>query len=371
MLLTTRWMSALSCAGLSTTALAASHSFDAQHNNHERPQLPVEEQFRIHVDPTGLRIFLRHLPAAAPGMGRGRAPVLFVHGATFPSALAAGFKFDGTSWMDDLSSKGFDVWALDFLGYGNSDRYSEMRDAPFAHPPLGRADSATRQIAAAVAFIIARQRVTRVSLIAHSWGTIPAGLYAGTHPDRVDRLVQFGPVALREGIPDTAKAPAYWLVTEDAQRTRFYGYVPKGERAVLEARHFAEWGPAYIASDSASRTRPLTSVTVPNGPSADIDDAWSGHLGYDPAAITAPVLIVRGEWDTVTKDADARWLYDALTHSPLKRDVKISRATHVMHLEASRYQLYREVATFLVGDDTPATRIARVPAKRRESVHDE
>lgn len=107
---------------------------------------------------------------------------------------------------------------------------------------------------------------------------------------------------------------------------------------------------AYLASDPSSGSRDPASVLVPNGPSADIDDAWSGHLPYDPARITAPTLIVRGAWETVTTDADARWLYDALRSAPLKRDVKIDRGTHVMHLEASRRQLYREVAAFLTAD---------------------
>ncbi len=350
-----RWIPCLKYVCITAVLLSSPYALHAQR----------EQQFHVPVDSTGLRIFLRHLPAARTDANHNRAPVLFIHGSSFPSALAAAFKFDGTSWMDDLSRSGFDVWALDFLGYGGSDRYPEMRDPPFAHPPLGRADQAARQIAAAVAFITAHQRTTRVSLIAHSWGTIPAGLYAGTHPQRIDRLVQFGPVARREQTRDTSKIPAYDFVTEEAQRSRFYGYVPKGELPVLDARHFAVWGPAYMATDSMSRTRTPASVAVPSGPDADIQDAWSGELRYDPGAITAPVLIVRGEWDKVTRDADADWLYNALTHSPLKRDVKISRATHVMHLEASRYQLYREVATFLSGGDVPAKPVMATPAQTR------
>ena len=75
--------------------------------------------------------------------------------------------------------------------------------------------------------------------------------------------------------------------------------------------------------------------------------AWNGRLGYDPGAIRAPVLIVRGEWDSLCADADAKWLFDALTRSPLKRYVKISRATHLMHLEAGRVELHRVVNRFL------------------------
>ena len=50
-------------------------------------------------------------------------------------------------------------------------------------------------------------------------------------------------------------------------------------------------------------------------------------------------------------DSDARWLFDALSASPMRRDIKIARATHLMHLEENRFALYREAQTFLAGGD--------------------
>jgi hypothetical protein len=38
----------------------------------------------------------------------------------------------------------------------------------------------------------------------------------------------------------------------------------------------------------------------------------------------------------------------------VKRDVKIGRGTHLMHLEVMRLALWRESATFLLGDDVAA-----------------
>ena len=67
----------------------------------------------------------------------------------------------------------------------------------------------------------------------------------------------------------------------------------------------------------------------------------------------APVALIRGEWDSLIPDADARWLFDALSASPIKRDVKIAAGTHLMLLEESRYALYRAAESFLLGDDTP------------------
>ena len=59
-------------------------------------------------------------------------------------------------------------------------------------------------------------------------------------------------------------------------------------------------------------------------------------------------------WAAESALADAAWLFAAFTASPIRRDVKISRATHLMHLEAGRHALYRETQNFLAGGDVPA-----------------
>jgi pimeloyl-ACP methyl ester carboxylesterase len=313
---------------------------------------PKEEQFRIPAGASSLKLFLRHLaPADGSSAKEGRV-VLILHGGTLPSGASSAFKFDGHSWMDDLSEAGFDVWALDYLGYGGSDRYPEMSAPADANPPLGRAPQVSRQVASAVEFICGRQKVARLSIIAHSWGTLVAGVYATQEPERLDRLVLYGPVTLRHEAPSSeGKLPAYGYVTVEDQWKRFSGWAPAGESPVLERRHFDLLGAAYLASDPTRTTRTPPSVQVPGGPDADAADAWSGKFPYDPAKIKSPTLIIRGEWETITRDEDARWLYKALSSAPIKRDVRINRATHVMHLEKSRYQVYREVQVFLEGRD--------------------
>jgi pimeloyl-ACP methyl ester carboxylesterase len=118
---------------------------------------------------------------------------------------------------------------------------------------------------------------------------------------------------------------------------------------VLSERHFAEWGPLYLASDPGAAERRPPAVRIPAGPSADIADAWAGRLAYDPGRITAPLAVLRGAWDSLSTDADARWLLDRLGASPEMRDVKIGGATHLMHLETARTRLYAETRAFLEG----------------------
>ena len=311
---------------------------------------PREEQYRIDSPHTGLRLFLRRLPSVL-NSGPKRI-VLYVHGATFPSGLSVAHRFDGRSWRDALCEAGFDVWALDFQGFGGSDRYREMVGDAEDHDPLCRTDDASEQLAAAVRFILEREGAPSLSLLAHSWGTMVAGHFAGAHSGQVDRLAFFAPITRRDGAHNCAgSGPGWRVITNAAQYARFVEDVPATEPPVLARRHFDDWAGRYLDSDPGSRARDPEGVKVPAGPAAEIARAWGGDLAYDPGRIRSPVAILRGEWDSLVTDADARWLWDALALSPIKRDVKIGRGTHLMHLESARLALWRESVAFLVGND--------------------
>jgi pimeloyl-ACP methyl ester carboxylesterase len=313
---------------------------------------PREEHFRVPGPHPGLELFLRYLPARHPP-DDGRRPVLYVHGATFPSAVSIAHRFDGFSWRDSLNEAGFDVWAFDFHGFGHSGAYSEMNEPADGHAPLCDARDAGEQVEAASRFVLEHMGVSRLSLVSHSWGSMPAGRFAGKHPAMIDRLVLFGPVARRppRRYETAPTAPAWRVVTVEDQWKRFVEDVPPDLPPVLSRKHFDEWGERYLDSDKGSRERNPPGVKVPTGPFVDILRAWHGQLAYDPALVQAPVALIRGEWDGLIPDEDARWLFDAFTASPMKRDIKISRATHLMHLEAMRGALYRETNSFLLGGD--------------------
>jgi pimeloyl-ACP methyl ester carboxylesterase len=310
-----------------------------------------EQHFRIPSEQDSLTLFMRYLgPASRFATSN---IVLYIHGATFPSALSIAHRFDGHSWRDHLNAAGYHVWGLDFLGFGGSDRYHEMSQSADDRPALGRAGAASRQIENAVRFILEHHQAERLSIIAHSWGSMAAGLFAGQHPELVDRIAFFAPIAERRTQAPVPIHPAWHLVSLQNQWDRFVEDVPPGHAPVLSKQHFDEWGPLYLNTDPESRTRSPHSVKVPSGPLQEIAEAQSGRLPYDPGMIAAPVAIIRGEWDHLVTDADARWLFQALKNSPLKRDIKISHSTHLMHLERNRYALYREVQLFLDGGDQP------------------
>jgi pimeloyl-ACP methyl ester carboxylesterase len=310
-----------------------------------------EEHFHIPCHVQGLTLFLRYLPPNNARQTDRPKVALYVHGATFPSALSIAHRFDGRSWRDELADAGFHIWGLDFQGFGNSDPYPEMAVPAERNPALGRAEAASRQIERATHFIRDHHGVPKISIIAHSWGTIATGRFAGSCPDQVERIVFFGPVTWRQKKAEPQSFSAWRLVSLEDQWDRFTVEVPPGESAVFSKRHFEEWGPLYLDTDAESRTRSPASVKTPSGPLQDIAAAGAGDLGYDPSLIRAPLAIIRGEWDSLTTDTDARWLFDSLKASPVKRDVKVSRATHLMHLEENRHALYRETQAFLSGGD--------------------
>jgi len=284
--------------------------------------------------------------AAASDLGR---PVLYIHGATFPSASSVMFRFHGVSWADRLNQAGFDVFGLDFAGYGGSERYPAMGDAvPPAGEPLGRAAEAADQIERAVRFIVAETGVSRISVVAHSWGTIAGGLFAARHPELVDRLAFFGPIVRREGPREPEPPLGPWLpLTVSAQHARFIEDVPPGQDPLLFEDEFPRWAETYLDSDPGSRDRAPPAVKTPSGPIADIMAAWSGRLAYDPAALRSPVAIIHGAWDSLSTDADAAWLRAALTASPEVHAISVPRATHLMHLEQGRDGLFKATTAFL------------------------
>lgn len=280
-----------------------------------------------------------------PGAG---APVLYVHGATFPSGLSVGYRFGGRSWADDLNARGFDVWAFDFIGFGGSTRPRQMSKPAAGVAPIGRAAEAASQIAAVIGHIAAARAGAPVHLVAHSWGSIAAGLFASENADAIGRLVMFGPIARREvkGLPPPEGIGAWRDVSVADQLKRFVEDVPQSHPPVLIEPDLAEWGPAYLATDAAAFERVPPAVRIPSGPQADIMAAMSGQLAYEPQRVLVPTLIVRGAWDNLCQNADAAWLIGALGAGE-KADIVIPAATHLMHLEHGREGLFAATGDWL------------------------
>jgi pimeloyl-ACP methyl ester carboxylesterase len=307
------------------------------------------EVVRIDSSTPGLKLALHHELAISHQHPRLQNIVLFAEGSAVPTSGNAAFKINGISWMDNLAQHGFDVWSLDYLGYGESGRYAASDVIP------GRASDCASQLEQAARFILKQQRGQKLSVIGDSFGSLVAGLFATRVPELLDKLILFAPVtpvsaskAKAEPEPKTK----YDFVTADDLWQLYLSWLPKGQFAGLSRAFFInEWGSKYLDSDATSRERNPPSVMVPAGPDLDSADIENGQFPYDPGRIKAPTLIIFGEWDLVATEDGGKRLFDLLTGAQHKRRIIIGRGTHILQLESVRFELYREVQTFLESHD--------------------
>jgi fermentation-respiration switch protein FrsA (DUF1100 family) len=103
----------------------------------------------------------------------------------------------------------------------------------------------------------------------------------------------------------------------------------------------------WVTDPEGAKANPPV-LRVPNGALLDDRTYWSaGKPLYDPSRITAPVLLIRGEWDRETPAYLAQDLFGLLVGASYKRSVTIPEGTHMLMLEKNRLQLFREVYRFL------------------------
>lgn len=311
--------------------------------NQPLPENSSAQSLQIASRISGLKLGLhRYSSAHKTPLGT----VLLVHGSSFPAKLSFAFQLAGRSWVEQLTSAGFEVYTLDFLGYGDSDRYPAMVEKHQTALPLGRGAEVAVDLNLAVDYILAKTRQTKINLIAHSWGGAVAARFAGDYPEKVHSLVLYAAITpvTPAVVPPSEQVPAYVAMTPQERLQSLNALAPQLHRPLLAPELFNNWGDEWLASDPYSKDQ---TVTFPAGPQADVNDFLSGQSFYNPAKITAQVLIVRGEYDTYPSHQHAQQLFAALTQAKHKQYVEIEQGTHVLHLEKNRHALYRVVNDFL------------------------
>ena len=311
----------------------------------------VEETVHIMGPLPGLKLGLRH---ASTGMRETQQPiVLILPGAAVPVSGNPDYPFTpGRSLMTALAENGLDVWALDYYGFGESDRYPQMNEPADKHPALGTAQECADQVDAVVTYLKKHSRMQRILLVGDSGGTLVAGVFATRRPAEVARLVLFGPVTPFTGGPSQVPLPAYDLMTSEQLWSLFTSWSDTvGSPPVLDPGASQAWADNYLRSDPTSRTRTPPSVKIPNGRQADLAAVASGRFPYDPGQILAPTLVVMGEWDAIATYPGAEWLLHALRQAHSRRLVVIGHGSHTIQFEAERNELYRTLADFLLERD--------------------
>jgi pimeloyl-ACP methyl ester carboxylesterase len=282
--------------------------------------------------------------------------VLFVHGAGTPGAVAFDPSYEGYSWMAYLADAGFDVFAMDFTGYGRSTRPSAMNDpcnlaadqqasfvpamlaapcAPTYPHQLTTIASDWDDLNGVVDYIRRLRRVDRVSLVAWSLGGPRAGGFTARHPEKVQKLVLLAPAFNRnasanppevipaKGVPMNKQSREDFVANWDRQ----VGCPGQYEPAVRDA----VWAD-MLASD------PVGATWGPGVRRAPGTSVW-GWTTAVVAKTQAPTLAVAGIHDKQVAPERVRELHTDLG-SPKKVLLDLGCASHNAMWEKNRILLF-------------------------------
>ncbi len=231
----------------------------------------------------------------APG-SPDRGTILFVHGSSMASQPTFDLQVPGRPGaMDYFAAQGFDTWCVDMEGYGRStkDRGADARISEGAD-----------DLAAASAYIAQTRNAGPLLVYGISSGALRAALFAQRHPERVKRLALDAHVWTGEGSPTLVerrkKLPEY---TKTKRRPIDRKFV----RSIFERDHpgtaddnvIEAFADAILALDDS----------IPNGTYIDM----CNHLPVvDPAKITVPTIVMRGEYDGIASFTDLIKFFEAL-----------------------------------------------------------
>jgi pimeloyl-ACP methyl ester carboxylesterase len=284
--------------------------------------LALTEKHRVDRDPNAL---------AASGR-----ILLVTHGSSYSGPVGLDVQVPGVptdqsySMLDQLAVRDYDVWTLAYQNYGRSD-----------HHDCGlcvTTEAASRDVEAAVRFILAERGVGRLHLIGWSWGGEAAGLVAQRRPEWVNRLVLYAPVLDRqEGDPPTE----HFRTNTEAGLTRSF--------------HL----PAAIPEVVATFVSKALAVD-PQSPNGVLLDWRTDPLKIDPRQLTMPTLMIYGADDVITPVAgpNVQPFFERLA-TPEKKFVSVPDAGHAFFMEQQRARWYAEVLAHL---ETGRTATAPPPA---------
>jgi pimeloyl-ACP methyl ester carboxylesterase len=267
-----------------------------------------------------------------PYSGEPRLPVLFlVHGSSVSALPSFDLTVPGAgeySLMNVFAGYGFDVWTMDFEGYGKSTITSGNSDIA----------SGIADLKAAMPVVERETGQTKFHFMGESSGAIRAGAFSIAEPARVDRLVLEAFTYTGKGSPTLAKRG------EQTQFYRTHNRRPRGKDMIL----------SIFTRDKPGTSDPrvpeaMAKAEMPNGdtvPTGTYLDMTANLPLVDPAKVQSPVLVVRGEYDGISTDADLLDFFGKLP-VPDKQYAIIPGAAHAIGLSYARAGLWHVVHEFL------------------------
>src|SRR5262249_33535365 len=256
-----------------------------------------------------------------------------------------------------LAAAGRAVYAIDIRGYGLSLGPGVMDEPSDRHPPFADAAAAVDDIAAAVTFVLNQHGARMLDLIGFSWGTITASRFAGDNPAKPRRLVPCAPIYSstrpvwistdKDEPRDRPRLDAYRLISQASIVARWDADLPAGQASGFRDDAVPPLLFEVVAAlDPRAQSHNPPVFRCPNGAIMDLMQVFKGQPLLDPARLTMPVLLVRGEHDLTSIDADARRLLSLIV-SPVKHYKVITPGSHFLCIERNCEALHETLTGFL------------------------
>jgi len=261
----------------------------------------------------------------APG-GAKNGTVLFVHGSSMASQPTFDLSVPGrpdSSVMDWFAERGFVCWCVDMEGYGRSDKTRDI----FCDIANGADD-----LEAATDYIAATRGIRSFLTYGISSGALRAALFAQRHPERVSRLALDAFVWTGEGAPTLAqrrkKLPEFMATKRRPIDRAFVRSIFSRDHAdcadPVTVEAFAD---AILALDDS----------MPNGTYIDM---CSKLPVVDPAKITVPTVLLRGQFDGIAAMDDLIEFFKRLP-APDKQFTVMNGISHASFQQKNYKMVYQ------------------------------
>ena len=275
-----------------------------------------------------VKLFLWHKPA--PGGAR-NGTVLFVHGSSMGSQPTFDLHVPDrpdSSVMDWFARRGFDTWCLDNEGYGRSDK---------SRPINCDISNGADDLEAATEYVLARSTAKRLLVYGISSGALKAALFAERHPERVARMALDAFVWTGEGSPTLVE-----------RRKRLPEFLAKNRRPIDRAFVQSIFTRDHPGTADAATINAFADAIVAlddSVPTGTYVDMCSRLPLVDPARITVPTIVMRGEFDGIASVDDLIEFFKRLPN-PDKQFAVMAGISHASFQQKNYLTAYHILHSF-------------------------
>lgn len=278
-----------------------------------------------------VRLFLWHKPRLTGSAHAGT--ILFVHGSTMASQPTFDLHVPGrtdSSVMDWFTARGFDTWCMDNEGYGRSDK---------KRPVNCDISNGAEDLIAGTDYIRKHSGAEKFLVYGISSGALKAALLAQKYPGRVARLALDAFVWTGDGSPTLAE-----------RRKKLPDFLTKHRRPIDRAflqSIFTRDHPGTADEATVSAFADAVLALDDSVPTGTYVDMCSKLPLVDPAKLTIPTIIMRGEFDGIASLDDLLEFYKRLPN-PDKQFAVMPGIAHASFQQKNYRTVYHILHSFFV-----------------------